>query len=65
MGCAQPASLVWFGSSPLQCLLQNGLPREAGCVVGCPGAVCTLMLILLPQEGLPHKEWMTYSGDLI
>ena len=22
-------------------------------VVGCPGAVCILMLILLPQEGLP------------
>ena len=24
-------------------------------VVGCPGAICILMLILLPQEGLPMR----------
>jgi hypothetical protein len=25
-------------------------------VVGCPGAVCILMLIMLPQEGLPQER---------
>jgi hypothetical protein len=29
--------------------------QNVGNVVGCPGAVCILMLILLPQEGLPQQ----------
>lgn len=32
------------------------LKRLIECALGIPGAVCILMLILLPQEGLPHKK---------
>lgn len=43
----------------------KGKQRE-GFVVCCPGAVCILVLILHPQEGLPpDKKWIRYLGDLI
>lgn len=29
-----------------------GLEQSRNCVVGCPGAVCIFILILLPQQGL-------------
>jgi hypothetical protein len=30
------------------------LKEKSVLIVGCPGAICNLILILLPQEGLPQ-----------
>lgn len=66
MGGAQLASLACFPSPVLHsACFRMVCPEMQGCAVGYPGAVCILMVILPPQEGLPHVERILYSGDFM